>query len=177
MTFREYNKWSAIKFSGCQTYDQNGRDVPAINDFPSANLNSKSFLMGVDHEPEPCPRNGSRRVTRDEYASDFYPVFAERHSIIYSPDIASKLNSLSHLVNFFLGQRHFCNGISRVTNVYWHHIITESFADGRKFGWQAKGFMNLTHPNWRKNSTMSHCGFWSVRKYDHKISWFWWFSE
>lgn len=86
---------------------------PAIVDFLTANRQPMNFIMGAYHEPEHCPRNGASKVTYEEYASDYYPAYAETHSIIYSRDVAAKLFYKSHLVNFFWVEDVFITGILR----------------------------------------------------------------
>lgn len=88
-------------------------NVPAIVDFLAENKNSSNFLMGVYHSPELCPRLGDAKVTFEEYASDYYPAYAERHSIIYSIDVAAKLFYKSHLVEYFWVEDVYVTGILR----------------------------------------------------------------
>lgn len=88
-------------------------NVPAIGDFLTENPISTNFLMGAYHEPEHCPRDGNAKITYEEYASDYYPAYAEKHSVIYSIDVAAKLFYKSHLVNFFWVEDVFVTGILR----------------------------------------------------------------
>lgn len=88
-------------------------NVPAINDFLRTNPIQTNLLMGKYQDPKLCPRNGTWAVSRVEYASDFYPTYAARHSIIYSRDVAIKLLNESNLVNFFWVEDVFVTGILR----------------------------------------------------------------
>lgn len=88
-------------------------NVPAIHDFLEKNPIKTSFLMGRYHEPERCPRIGTAKVTFEEYASDFYPAYAERYYIIYSKDVAQKLFYMSYMVIYFWVEDVFICGILR----------------------------------------------------------------
>ncbi|XP_055295181.1 beta-1,3-galactosyltransferase 5-like [Sitodiplosis mosellana] len=88
-------------------------NVPAIGDFLAQNPLTKNFLMGTYHEPELCPREGDSKVTHEEYASDYYPAYAEGHSIIYSMDVAVMLCYKSNFVEFFWVEDVFITGILR----------------------------------------------------------------
>lgn len=110
-------KWSVEKCYGAKYLikidDHVFANVPAISDFLTDNLISTNFLMGAYRKPEQCPRDGNTKISYEEYASDYYPAYAERHSVIYSIDVAAKLFYKSHLVNFFWVEDVFVTGILR----------------------------------------------------------------
>lgn len=120
--------------------------VPAIYDFLFDNYATTNFLMGIYHEPEHCPRDGPDLITRDEYASDFYPSYAERHFIIYSRDVVAELLHETQLVEFFWVEDVFVTGILRsqinvnIISIQNYLLTDESLDDMRETS------INLPHP-------------------------------
>lgn len=88
-------------------------NVAAVYDYLLDNKHDRGFVMGIYHEPEACPRIGTKGVTYDEYATDYLPSYAESSSVIYSNDVVHELYEKSSTIDFFFLDDVYVSGLLR----------------------------------------------------------------
>lgn len=110
-------------------------NVINIYNFLFTNKNDRNFLMGIHHDPEHCPRNGTNPISFEEYASEYFPSYVESSCVIYSADVVRSLYEKSYSTRFFRLDDVFVTGFLKyqlnfgITSIEDYLLPTESLEE------------------------------------------------